>query len=176
MDLSIIDRVFALRDAARKADLGANALDLSPLSRGDNARMEQPTGLPDDKVATKLMSHALELAAEANAKTVIDPRASAYVADLLAAASAPLPMFDESELANVDRLPAQPPAVVPPETRPPAAQPPNTRPPTNRAPVVPDNADTIIPDSRAANASKRPTTKRAAAKKKRGGSKKDKDK
>ena len=145
MDLSIIDRALRLRDEARKAQLGDNAPDVTPLSRGENGRMEQPTGLPDDKVAVELMNRALALFDEMNkvndpeSGPAPDPQSSADIAELLDAATAPLPVFDDSELSNVEQPPVvtRPPVEQPPVTQPPVAQPPIiSQPPIFQPPVV----------------------------------------
>jgi hypothetical protein len=190
MDLSIIDRALRLRDEARKAQLGDNAPDLTPLNRGENGRMEQPTGLPDDKIAVELMDRALELFAAVRKETdpdstpEPDPQSQVDVAELLAAATAELPMFDEADLAGVDTPPIltrppveEPPVVQPPISRPPrvppvVAQPPVARPPVSPPPIGDATGGTV----RAPRATPpgRSPTKRTS--KKKGGSRRKKPK
>ena len=156
MDLSIIDRALRLRDEARKAQLGENAPDISPLSRGENGKMEQPAGLPDDKIAVELMGRALALFEEMNkvndpsSGPSPDPQSAADVAELLAAATMPLPVFDDSELSNVETPPVvtRPPLEQPPVAQPPVAQPPISQPPIFPPPVVSQPPITRPPISR----------------------------
>jgi hypothetical protein len=183
MDLSIIDRALRLRDEARKAQLGDNAPDITPLSRGENGRMEQPTGLPDDKIAVELMGRALALFDELNkvndpeSGPPPDPKSSADIAELLDAATAPLPVFDDSELSNVEQPPVvtRPPVEQPPIAQPPVvSQPPIRQPPISRPPIltpIGDATGTTVGGPRPTTP-ERPPAKRAAPKKKGGARKK----
>jgi hypothetical protein len=183
MDLSIIDRALRLRDEARKAQLGDNAPDITPLSRGENGRMEQPTGLPDDKIAVELMGRALALFDEMNkvndpeSGPPPDPKSSADIAELLDAATAPLPVFDDSELSNVEQPPVvtRPPVEQPPIAQPPVvSQPPIRQPPISRPPIlspIGDATGTTVGGPRSTTP-ERPPAKRAAPKKKGGARKK----
>jgi hypothetical protein len=204
MDVSFIDRALGLRDEVQKVQLGANAPDLSPLARGESGKMEQPAELPDDKIALAIMGRALGLFAEATAASESganepDPQSRADVADLLAAASAPLPAFDEADFVNVGTPPvaeppvvsqppvgqppvSQPPIAQPPVSQPPIFQPPVFQPPVSQPPVTPPpigtggidvigrDADPYAPEEPKA----KPRAKRASPKKKRGGGRRKK--
>jgi hypothetical protein len=108
MDLSIFDRVFALRDEARKAQLGATAPDLPELTGGSGAgKVAEVPPLPQQELAVDLMGRAAALRTQANK---VDANSSGLprtaVAELLDAASAALPVFDESELSGGGTAPA----------------------------------------------------------------------
>ena len=101
MDLSILERVFALRDEARQAQLGADAPDLSNLSRGaDSGEVVHPPSLPHEKLAADFMARAVALHEQAKKpKSKKDHASRGAIAELLHVASARLPAFDESDLA-----------------------------------------------------------------------------
>jgi hypothetical protein len=108
MDLSIFERVFALRDEARKAQLGADAPDLSELSRGTGrGEVADLPSLPQEELAADLMARGAALREQANKVEEKSTRPSrTAIADLLDAASAPLPVFNESDLASDRTAPA----------------------------------------------------------------------
>ena len=103
MDLSVFERVFALRDEVREADLDADAPDLSSLSgeKGQGEEVVRPPSLPREKLAADFMKRAAELHEQANpGRDKQDLSTGAAVAELLEAASAPLPIFDPSDLVT----------------------------------------------------------------------------
>jgi hypothetical protein len=106
MDLSIFERIFALRDEARKAQLGADAPDLSELTRGGGrGEVADLPSLPQEELAADLMARAAALREQANKAESTRPSRTA-IAELLDAASAPLSVFDESDLASERAAPA----------------------------------------------------------------------
>lgn len=100
MDLSIFERVFALRDEARKMQLSAGATELPDLKRSrKGVDIAQAPSLPDEKIASDLLARAAALLGEANKIRSKDDRpSSTFASELLRAASTPLPIFDESDL------------------------------------------------------------------------------
>jgi hypothetical protein len=107
MDLSTFERVFALRDEASKA-LGAEDLDLPDLSRTDHAgNVVHPSSSPNEKIAASLMKRAVALHEKATKESGKgEEPLRADLDELLQAASAPLPVFEESELATDRPAPA----------------------------------------------------------------------
>ena len=62
MDLSVFEQIFALRDEARKAQLSADAPDLSHLPRGEeNGEAVPAPTLPHEELAADLMVRAVAL-------------------------------------------------------------------------------------------------------------------
>jgi hypothetical protein len=99
MDLSVFERIFALRDEARKARLGGEGPDLSSLSRVADGGRAAPLDLPDEKLAADLMARAVALREQANKSlSTVDSTSREVAAGLLQAASAPLRTFDAAEL------------------------------------------------------------------------------
>lgn len=130
MDLSIIERVFALRDEMEKAQIGLDVPELAELERENDPerfkRLEHPA---DEQMAARFVARAIELDAESEkwheAAHAPEPRSRPEIVELLAAASAPLPTFDEAELGSVavPEPPPTEPVVTRPPTRPPVREP-----------------------------------------------------
>ena len=174
MDLSIIERVFALREEMEKAQLGLDAPELGELERENDPerfkRLEHPR---DEQMAAAFVARALELDAEAEkwheAARAPEAGSRREIVELLAAASAPLPVFDENELASA-AVPSPSPPAEPVVTRPPV-RPPVREPVREREPI----RDATPRDARATPEKpprKTSTSKRKTAKKKRGKPKK----
>lgn len=111
MDLSIFERVFALRDEVRKAEFSADAPDLSTLRRSaERGETADPPTLPQEELAADLMARASALhaqAAQSDEKTTGNSRSA--IAALLQAASAPLPAFNADDLSTDGGAPPQKP-------------------------------------------------------------------
>ena len=173
MDLSIIERVFALREEMDKAQLGLDAPELAELERENDPerfkRLEHPR---DEQMAAAFVARAIELDAESEkwheAARAPESRSRREIVDLLAAASAPLPVFEDADLASAAvPAPSQPtePVVTRPPVRPPVREPVREREPIRDA----ERRDAHTPAK-----PKRKTTKsrRKTAKKKPGKPKK----
>jgi hypothetical protein len=109
MDLSVFERIFALRDEARKARLGGEGPDLSSLGRVAGGGRAAPLDLPDEKLAADLMARAVALREQATKSLgTVDSSSREVAVNLLQAASAPLRSFDAAELdAGRASLPAK---------------------------------------------------------------------
>ncbi|HKH91361.1 MAG TPA: hypothetical protein VKA54_06135 [Gemmatimonadaceae bacterium] len=106
MDLSIIERVFALREEMEKAQLGVDSPDLAePGREADPELFKRLSQTPDERVAAGFMARALELEAESaqwiESANAPERRSRQDVVELLAAATAPLPAFKPTDFATV---------------------------------------------------------------------------
>ena len=99
MDLSIFEKAFALRDEARKAQLDAASLDLTDIhdlgKLGDKGELITP---PHEDLAARFMSQAAALYREARVQGNEKSPTNAFLASVLAAATAPMGRVDVSAL------------------------------------------------------------------------------
>ncbi|HEX7979863.1 MAG TPA: hypothetical protein VF461_14745 [Gemmatimonadaceae bacterium] len=109
MDLSIIEDVFALRERMEKAQLGVDVPELPELAKiaqeDDEKLFQSLEHLRDEKEVARTMDRATKLAAEIDkwheAADAPKQRLRPEMVDLLTAASAPLPAFEDAELTPV---------------------------------------------------------------------------
>ena len=100
MDLSLLERAFALRDEARKASFGANTPDLSKLIRGGEKRgAVDPSSLLENKIASELMTRASAALKQANKYAgQTDTSFRSTMLEVLRAASTPLPVLKSADI------------------------------------------------------------------------------
>jgi hypothetical protein len=102
MDLSIFERIFAMRDEVRKAQPGGDGRDYANLGSGTSGgAVATPPSLPDEKLAADLMARAVALrqqVSKTEGKAQYTSRA--VTAELLQAASTPFPVFGGSALGT----------------------------------------------------------------------------
>jgi hypothetical protein len=164
MDLSIIEKLFALREEMEKAQLGVDVPDLAELEReNDEELFKRLERLPDEKIAASLMVRALELDADADkwheAARAPDQPSRREIVELLTAASAPLPMFDDMELTSVAVPPAPAEPIVTRAPSRPSRRAPEREPIRATAPRVADVPAKKSVRKAAKKRSKKPTRK-----------------
>ena len=100
MDSSIFEKAFALRDEAQRAQLDASSLDLSD-SHGlaESADKGELISPPQADLAARFLRQAVALHEEASTPHKQDASTTAFLASVLAAATAPIGRVDASALA-----------------------------------------------------------------------------